>query len=367
MITRASLKSVSEMSPGSGACISIICPLNLPGEPARDDLRTANLFRQAEERLQEWPATQDQLRIALEEVSHKRREPKPRRYSVAAYIKPGWSHVELVPELLTPSVTMSSNFLIRPLLPLVPMMDQTFHVLALTETTYRLFECDASFIEEKLAGSASKVEEPLRMELQSHSVGTSAGGARPASVFHVGGYEPKEQITRFFAEVDREVSDERRNTEVPLILVTTERMASLYRGMSQCTNILAAAVIKDPAYLSPSDLHEATLPVVQEYTESREKEFLKSPEAEPAKNIYDTIQFASQGRVHTLFVANEPELWGAFDKATGNIEVHSEQMNMSEDLLNVAALLTVSRGGIAIGVPQRDIPENRMTYAKYRY
>jgi hypothetical protein len=312
-------------------------------------------------------AIREELKTALAQVFHKTAGPRPRRYSVLAYVKAGWSLVEVVPGLLRPSVDVGPNFCIRQLLPLVPMLDQNFDVLALTETSYRLFECSACFIHEKLTGAASKTEEPLKMQLQSHSVGTASSGARPSMVFHVGGYQHKEQTSRFFAEVNRSVSETRGQSEAPLVVMAVERMISLYREITQCTHILDEAIARDPAYLIPLEIHDLALPVVRRYAELRDRAFLKSDEADPAKDICETIRFAAQGRVHTLFLANQAEVWGAFDIRTENIEVHSERLDGSEDLLNVAALQAISHGGKAIGVPQNEMPEGRMTVAKYRY
>jgi hypothetical protein len=340
--------------------------MNLRGEPARDDLRLSNVFRRADEMLKQ-PGVREHLKAALAQVIEKTAGPRPRRYSILAYIKSDWSFADLVPGLLKPFVEIGPNFCIRQLLPLVPMLDQSFDVLALTESSYRFFECNASFIHEKLTGAAPTRDEPLRMQLQSHSVGTVAPGAHPGMVFHVGGYQEKDQTARFFAEVDRSVNKERGQNEAPLVLMAVERMVSLYREITQCTHVVREAIAKDPSYLIPSEVHDLALPVVRRYAASRDQAFLKSSDADLAASLSDTIQFASKGRVHTLFVANEAEVWGLFDIARGNIVIHPERRIESEDLLNIAALQTISHGGTAIGVSQHEMPKGKITVAKYRY
>ncbi len=65
-----------------------------------------------------------------------------------------------------------------------------------------------------------------------------------------------------------------------------------------------------------------------------------------------------RGRVETLFVNNDAELWGIMDESTENVEVHTVRQPDDQDLLELAALRTIVAGGVVYPVTASEMPRD---------
>src|SRR6266487_1268695 len=64
-----------------------------------------------------------------------------------------------------------------------------------------------------------------------------------------------------------------------------------------------------------------------------------------SNNIREIMPAAYYGRVSSLFVAINQELWGNFDPTNNMIHVHKEPRFRDDDLLDEAATQTLLHGG----------------------
>src|SRR5690625_7977106 len=62
-------------------------------------------------------------------------------------------------------------------------------------------------------------------------------------------------------------------------------------------------------------------------------------------DIAEIVAASAFSRIETLFVQRGVSIWGRFDPNTGNVEVHDEQQDGDEDLLDLAAVNTYLNGG----------------------
>jgi hypothetical protein len=60
-------------------------------------------------------------------------------------------------------------------------------------------------------------------------------------------------------------------------------------------------------------------------------------------------------------------LWGRFGPEQGNVVAHGSQAAGDEDLLNVAAVMTLRQGGRAFAIERSRIPRQSAVIATLRY
>ena len=81
----------------------------------------------------------------------------------------------------------------------------------------------------------------------------------------------------------------------------------------------------------------------------------------------EIVLAANDGRVDELFVAQGARLWGSFDPAARSVEVEAEPAESADELLNLAACLTVRASGTVRLVAREAMPEQADAAALFRY
>jgi hypothetical protein len=79
------------------------------------------------------------------------------------------------------------------------------------------------------------------------------------------------------------------------------------------------------------------------------------------------VTAAHDGRVDTLFVALGTRRWGSFDEEARKVEVSDSNGPGTEDLVDLAAIQTLLKGGTVYAVPPDRVPEGSEVAAVYRY
>lgn len=82
-----------------------------------------------------------------------------------------------------------------------------------------------------------------------------------------------------------------------------------------------------------------------------------------SEKIPGIVKAASDGRVSHLFVKQGAKEMGKWDQAAGKVSLQLK----TEDLLNVAALLTIANGGEVWVMPPENIPGGGSAAALLRY
>lgn len=76
---------------------------------------------------------------------------------------------------------------------------------------------------------------------------------------------------------------------------------------------------------------------------------------------------AYDGRVYIPFVALNAQQWGKFDAEQHKVVLHGKAEPGDEDLLDVAAVYTLTQGGSVYAVTRENVPGGSSVAAVYRY
>lgn len=276
-------------------------------------------------------------------------------------------------------VVVTGRFHIKPLLPFVSS-DTRFYILAASQSRVRLFRGTRQTIREmepegmpKNLSEALKYDDPEK-QLQFHT-GTGGSGGKRSAVFHghgLGADDAKDRILRYFREIDRSLSPVMRNENSPLVLAGVDYLLPIYQETNSYPHLLEQCISGNPDEMGEKELHDKAWDLIEPLIKkaqtdaaARYHDFVGT--GKTSKDLKDIIAAAVGGRVAVLFAAKGVQQWGRFDPERGTVEFHRVPEPGAEDLLNLAAVQTLRKGGEVYVVGQEKVPENAAATALFRY
>lgn len=353
-------------------CISMYMP-TAPSADTTDEqrIRFKNLLRQAEKTVQERAPKNKKLGEMIAEGRRLLENDYFWRYQsdgLAVFIAPAVFLFYRLPLAFDEGFSASNRFAVKPLLPLF-MADGRFYILALSQAEVRLFSCTPhSVMEIDLVDVPDGIAESLQYDskqyqLQFHT-GTAGSGMRPA-MFHghgVGTDDKKDEILRYFQDVNRGLATILTDKEVPLVLAGVDYLLPIFREAASYQWVMKEAVIGNPDELRAEELHEKAFPIVRPALEQNQKDDARryrelAGKGHTAAGVRTVVPAAVYGRVETLFVALDERRPGVFDRNNGQVTITDNEDPAAEDLLDLAAVETIKKGGHVYAIKRERMPE----------
>jgi len=327
MSTRSKGNLKMLMEKHRGPCISLYLPTHRTGaEMQQDWVRLKNQMRQAENLLFLANVHAAEVENLLEPIlALVADEPFWLHPSdgLALFRSPDVFAPYHLPSSFKEQVTVSNHFYLKPLLPFL-CNNGRFYILVLSQNAVRLFEgTHFSVHEVELPGAVpERLVEVLsydrpehQLQYQSSSSGASAGkGGRQAMIFReqeVGGDDTREQVLRYFRQIDKGLQEVLRDETAPLVLAGVAYLNSLYRAMNTYPHLLDRGIAGNPDELKAETLHEQGWALVAPYVSKPQQDaaaqYKHYAEAERvSNNVRKIIPAAYDGRIESLFHAPAP-------------------------------------------------------------
>lgn len=372
---------------GDGPRVSLYFPTP-PGGPeigANNPARLKNLLRQAERRLQEMGKAAAEVEELLAPAYELAAEPdywRGQAAGFAGFLSAAGLEPYRLPVEPPERVVVSERFFLKPLLPLL-IGDGRFFVLALSQKQVRLLEGSMTRIRElDLHSIPRRLQDAVGYDwqegsLQFHTVGAARGPAHGGAVFHgqgAGNDDQKAEVEKFLRAVDKGLLELLRDKQAPLVLAAAEPIQSMYREISKHPNLVTPGIVGSPDQTSPEDLHAAAWKLVEpgfraERRAARDRYAELAGTGRATDRLRDILPATFDGRVDTLFVAADLERWGRYDPASRAVRLVPEPGPGDHDLLDLAAVEALHRGGTVYAVPDERLPGDPTTgiAAIYRY
>lgn len=379
-----------------GHCISIYMPTERKGaETQQGPIRLKNLLGQAQAELvalgERTPDIESLLAPAQALVSHNAFW-QYQSDGLALLLAADSMATYRLPIAFQETVVVNERFLIKPLLPLVSG-EGTFYLLSLRQGGVRLLRGSRFALAEVELGEEvptslaealkyDEFETNLRFHMAARpSTGSSRGSPdRGAAIYHGQGSagddaNNKEQIIRFFRQLDNGVRDLLQGSQQPpLVLAGIDYLRGLYRQVNQYGGLVGEEITNDPQALTLPELHQRAWAIVEPiFTTDRQTAFdtylhLAGTEDERAEHTIETIAPAAYfQRVDTLFIPPTMALWGAFDPETSQVQLHDVRQPGDQDLYDFAAVHTLLNGGTVYIIEPDGLPAGMQTAAIFRY
>ncbi len=272
--------------------------------------------------------------------------------------------------------TVGDCFWVRPILPSLSLPEHTY-VLEITKKAVTLLACAFTEVTRvKLPkGTPETLDEALGFKAPDHelvnrsSAGPSVGSMRGVQFGTGSGRETQHTYLHdFYLAVDRGVKELLRSTEAPLILAGVDEEVAMYRSVNTYPNLLEQGIHGSPGVEMTleqilREVHDITLFDFQrraalEMSASKER---LAP-ARFSTELETILQAAAEGRVSDLYLDENGQRMGNFDgkRFGGHATWHNE------DLLNVAVVETLRRGGAAYSLPSH-LMAGAVAAAAFRY
>ncbi len=364
-------------------CVSVCLPTHkVVGKDDGDSLRLKNLLQDAESELVGTGMRRpDAARFVASMIPAELSDPSSEvfhRAGVALFAAPGFQRAYQLVSEVPALMTVASRFHLKPLLGMLEH-DLRFFLLALTRGHAQLYFCDSSGLKPiEVPQMPPSLDDATRFDdreraLLSHSASRKGRGAVIA-VFHGQGSRKDylhEDLMRYLHMIDASLNGIIAETD-PLVLAGNQDTVALYQGLSGHGSLVEPGVLANPETMAAADLHARALSTV-------EAEVAKSTGTDVAAfhRLHGTgkasstptavIQAARRGRVETLFVASEVQLWGRYDVGTDVPELHAGRVPGDEDLLDSAAEDAWLAGATIHVVPSADVPGGTGIAAVFRY
>ncbi len=366
--TRDDLKSL--LAEHAAPCVSVFLPTHRGGSE-QDPIRWRKSLKEAEDRLTaaDWRTADARELMApgrqlLEDASFWRDQAD----GLAAFFSPHEMRIYRLPLAPAEQVVVGSRFCIKPLLPLLGG-DGRFFILALSQNGVRLLDGTREQVTElSLRNVPRNLADAMRThdrdEVLTYHAGFAGGGGPGGAIFHgqgVGVDDAKDNLLRYFQKIDRGLHPLLREEKVPLVLAAVGYLQPLYRQASTYPHLLEVGIEGNPDRLSNRELHARVWPLVQPLFEQAQQRARAQYQQLAGKehtssNLETVVAAAYAGRVATLFVALDRQVWGVFDPAAGRVEKHEQTLFGDVELLDFAAAHTLMHKGTVYAVEPGRVP-----------
>ncbi len=377
-LSRDDLRNLIEAR--AAPCVSFFLPSGRAGPSAQQGMiRLKNLLRQAQEQLlalgMRSPVAKELLAPAWELVGDSLFW-SYQSDGLALFLSREGMRRWRLPVRFEELVVVGDRFHVKPLLSLFTGNGQ-FYVLALSQNQVRLlWGTRHSVTEVPIEDVPTSLADVLRPDLiQKHlqfRTAAASGPGRQAIMYHgTGGVDDgrKADLVRFFQRIDDGLRAYLSSAPVPLVLAGVDYLLPLYREASSYQHLVEGGVTGNPERLSAEELHAQAWAVVEphfrralEAAEARFAERLGKGLA--SAQLPEVLRASRDGRVETLFVAVGVQRWGQVGPR-GEIVVRGSPEPGDHDLLDLAAVETLTRGGVVYAVAQ--VPGGGDLAAVFRY
>lgn len=366
-----------------GYCVSLYMPtIKLGAETQQNPIRFKNLMREAEEQLIKSGLRAQDARDLLQPAQEIDNYEFWQHQSdgLAIFISKNVFSYYCLPLNFAELVVVNDRFHLKPLLSLLTG-DGQFYILALSQNQVRLFQGTRYSVNEiELENVPQSLAEALKYDttdkqLQFHTGTPQGGGGDRAAIFHghgAGNEEEKDNILRYFRQVNEGLQELLKNQQAPLVLAGVEYLFSIYKEANTYPHLLDEGVTGNPEDLKPEELHSLAWKIVQpEFEQAQQTAAERYQElavtGQTSNNINEIVPMAYYKLIDTLFVAVGVQQWGYFTPDENQVELHQQKEIGDEDLMDFAAIHTLLNGGTVYAVEPEAVPDNTPLAAVFRY
>lgn len=366
-------------------CISIYMPIHKSGpESQQNPIRLSNLLHQAEEELKAIGMEPLAIEVLLKPAWRLLKNDHFWLQSgegLAIFLSEDLAHHYHLPVAFDDLVVVGKHFHVKPLLPVLNGGEK-FYILALSIGGTRLLEAGRNVLKEvelpegtprTLAQALMYDDFEPQKRVYSGTPGWSAG--KPGAVFFGHGATPdtaKEEILRYFQQVDKGVREALRGDQAPLVMAGVGYLLPIYRNVSDYPHLMETGVEGSPDEKSAAELWNQARAIVGPVF-TRRRNAAADLYAQLAgtgftsASIEEIVPAAFFGQVASLFVSLDTPKWGVFNEIEGQVTLHDTEQPGDEDMGNLAAIYTLVNQGEVYPVATEEVPGHAYAAAVLRY
>ncbi|HLP75237.1 MAG TPA: hypothetical protein VK155_20205, partial [Bacteroidales bacterium] len=284
-----------------------------------------------------------------------------------------------VPVSFEPFNYLSSEFYI---LPLLPLFNDTglFYLLTLRKDEVKFYEGNKYGLTEIDMKDAipSRLEDVAGYDHEQKQQQNRAqwGSNRPGSFHGHGESEAKDknELLLFFREIDRGIMSMLHDfQEPPLLLCCLDYYYPVYREANTHKNLYPGFISTNPVGLDLRQLHGKAWEIMgphfaQELKGKKEKYLIAIERGKSSSNMREIIPAALEGKIGTLFIEKDTDIYGVYDPSNGGISIQEDRNSANVSLMNLAAKKVFEQGGRVYILEKHEMPDGSSEMnALFRY
>lgn len=363
------LKRLSKKQ-GQSPCVSLYMPTHKTGRELQENpLRFKNLVKKAAGYCQAQGIRANDTKTILD--PHKKILENPLFWQkqsdgLAIFASPGIFECYRLPIKFAELVAVGPVFIFKPLFFYLSEYGK-FYLLQLTKNRVKLYQGSIGSIAEiECPGLPRDMSSALwykdyEKQLQLHHGNRSS---ESGAIFHghgAGRDDLKLRIARYLRHIDKNLTKCVNDKNIPLVIASVEYFLPIWRQISAYPNIASQALSGNTENVREEKLREEAWKIAQDYYKSLKKKALKrcADLLETSRGTYipkDIVKSAWEGKVAELFAPFGKQIWGKFNRQTGQIELHIKQEPDDIDILSLAVFFTYLRNGKVYVVDPSEMP-----------
>ena len=282
---------------------------------------------------------------------------------LAVFATPAGLRTFRLPTRLRPMAAVSDRFHVKPLLRVVTVPQSAF-VLALTPDSARVVE-----VSPDMPAFAVKVADMPKDAAS--AAGRASIKERSPSGRIQGAEGMKVRLGQYARKVDQALREFLAGRDLPLVLVATEPMLSIYRSVQSYARLAPTVVTTNPDSMSDADLAAAARSVLDELfvAELAQIKALfeqRTGEQRTTTDVAQAARAATYGVVQKLLVDIDEVLPGTVDEE-GRITLAAGSSSTTYGVVDEIAGRALLTGARVLGVRREDIPGGGSLAAILRY
>ncbi len=362
-------------------CISIYIPTHRSfPETQQDPVLLKNVLSDIEDQLRERGLSAGDFRPILEpayELLKGSEFWKHQGDCLALFLADGFTRVFRLPEPMDKHVSIGQRFDLLPLIRLRQLNGQ-FYVLAVSQNACRLFTGDRVSLEEiKDDDLPDDLRSTLRRwserELNLHSMQAkpqTRGGDDMAN-YH-GHFEDntKQELEKYFREVDAAVAQILKPQRVPLIFAGVDYLFPIYQNVNSYPELCETPVEGNFDEASSQELHQAARPLIDSHLKQRTDVVTeyggRAAQGVATDNLGEILSAAQDGLIDMLAIAEGADCYGRVDEDSREIHWTNAEADDAENLCERAARQTLENSGEVLVVNADQLPQDASAIAFLR-
>ena len=359
--------------------ISIYLPTHKTGEEVQQDpIRLKNMLSQIENELAASGMKQDKIDQLLAEPRKLLNQPLFWQHGdqgLALFITEDYFEHFRVPLDFKQRYLIDSYFLVTPLLPMISL-EGTYCLLTVSQKNVRLLRATRDSVNEiALKDSPTSIEEFKKFDVVERNLQHHSGQGQGPAIFHGQGsgndYDRK-MVEEYLKTIETEVTNILRKRNDPLILAGVDEATSIYKKANHYNRLLDSTIKGNPDQKSNEQIRDEGFEIIKSY-------FLKDMYADierfgdlsgtmkRSEDLSYIVEGAYYGKVESLFIPIGEHSWGRFDEHNDVVHLSQEQRNGEHDLINLAAIKTITQGGDVYALKREEMPNSSYIAAIFRY
>ncbi len=361
-----------------GPCVTVILPLlKEPGHTDENARRLHRILDDVEGKLEGFGLegkAKGQFLAPARNFADEQLTVPPADGALVLYVSSSVFRAYPLTEEMEEEVFIGSHFHLTSLLS-EPGIGAHYFVLAVSKKKATLFEVKGRDIEARaIDGMPVSVEDAFKgMEHTEHNLNFHSTGNGTAAFHGDGGEKDQQEIemTVYLKGVAKSLHTMLHESKLPLVFAGVMEEHGIYKKFDESGCLLDGFMKGNPDMTMKEKLLAESMPIVEEYLAGKKKVLIEDfgtaqANGKGTADVGDVIRAATDGKVDTLLLMHGANEWGMAD-AAGETVVHTAREAGDQDLLSVAASLTLKKGGRVVFFEEGDMPGKSPMAAILRY